>query len=270
MAKLILLGVLILMIVFVVAVVKFLPLPYALGVLLLAAIVLIVGIPWLIKRLMGSVFKRLITGVFGAKSKALRNATAEVHSITVTQRPSHVERDEDEDDDEEDSTPPADLVYYQIDVTITPAPNDSPFAMWEPGDLVLLSQSEPKVTFEDFASIGDDDDDNQEPAKEINSYEVIHVAWPEGGPVRPSSEALQAADDQAFAEHEYDEDDDLDKVRGPQRVLLTVGVPRSAPRELKFRYYFDDFGQIRLPATEAFVEASPSGGPGHIAPPQEK
>ncbi len=102
--------------------------------------------------------------------------------------------------------------YFWLDVTITPQPARGAFGMWEPGELVLV----------DAASRPQDVDSNS--AGVLRDLEVFR--------------------DGAFTK------DEGFKYAGPQRLKMRVGVEPGYSR-LKFRYYFELFGEVRLPAIAA-------------------
>lgn len=152
--------------------------------------------------------RRLIARIFEApfrmKGAALRNASADVHAVRACDPP------ELEGDAEGPNEPRA---WYQIDVTITPEPNDGAFQMWEPGELALAP---PGLTIRRT-----DDLDQLSP---VVTYRFV---------------------DSAVATSTGDGDDDPDKVRGAGRIELTVGVPPDL-HYAQFAYYFETFGELQL------------------------
>jgi len=98
---------------------------------------------------------------------------------------------------------------YDLDVTITPADTSGSFTHWEPCSLTL-------VAFGSKFDIDKSDDDECE----IESTEVE-----QNGQFQP---------------------DEGMKYPGPQRVKLRLSVKTGTP-VLKFRYYFEEFGEVRLP-----------------------
>ena len=101
--------------------------------------------------------------------------------------------------------------YFLLDVTIKPvARSGRGFQLWEPGELLLVS---PDAKAEDTDADGD--------LCEIKRIEIES----EGGFVP----------------------DEGMKFGGPQRLRLTLAVAPEA-RQLQFRYYFELFGNVSLPA----------------------
>ena len=97
-------------------------------------------------------------------------------------------------------------LQYEIDVTITPAKTDGPFGLWEPGELRL-------------ATPGSKIDDSEENGCEIQNIDV----------------------DQ---DGQFVRDEGL-KYPGSQRLKLRVSVAPGTSA-LRFRYYFEEFGEIRF------------------------
>lgn len=121
------------------------------------------------------------------------------------------EHDEEQyDETEDEDIGPCD--HYRIDVTITPQPKAGGFQHWEPDSLVFMpyEASVPSL-------LGDDKD---------VGYPTVEVEVFQNGQFAP------------------DEDG---KYFGPLRVRLLTRVPLDAPRRLKFRYYFESFGDVTLP-----------------------
>lgn len=162
---------------------------------------------FILKKVIGRLITKAFTAPFKAKGAVLRGARLEVHSVTPASAPPRQEGD-----DEEDSASEAGpLAHYLIDVTVTPAPSDGPFQLWEPCSIQLAL---PTATADD--TDGDDD------AGEIHAVRI----W----------------QDDAFV------DDEGMKFPGPQRLELHVGVA-PAIREVRFRYYFELFGTVRFPSS---------------------
>jgi hypothetical protein len=105
-------------------------------------------------------------------------------------------------------------VRYRLDVTISPTNEGGAFNLWEPGELRLVLP-ESKI---------DLDSSSEDEGCEIQSIEVEQ-------------------------EDRFRPDEGL-KYSGPQRLKLCVAVVPGR-RELKFRYYFEEFGQVRLPEVTA-------------------
>jgi hypothetical protein len=113
--------------------------------------------------------------------------------------------------DAEDSGGPRE--HYLVEVTITPAASvEGPFSLWEPGELCLVR---PESVLRP---------ESDEPDDEDNACEVSKIQIENEG---------QWTDDEGM------------KYGGPQRLRLTLAV-QPGIRGLKFRYYFEEFGMIRL------------------------
>jgi hypothetical protein len=146
---------------------------------------------------------------FKAKGAVLRKASAEVHSVEAAEAPSESRRGEHAGD----GKPPAreePREYYRVDVTITPRPALGRFKHWEPGELLVVPYGA-KVTANDDTT-------------DASGPETLEVF--ENGRFGP---------DEGY------------KYFGPQRLRMLVSVPPGAPRRLKFRYYLEAFGDVRLP-----------------------
>ena len=183
------------------------------GMLLLGLLVKLVG-PKLIEK--------AFTAPFKAKGKVLHGATIEVHSAEPCERPERARFDDGDDDDDDDDEEDAEerrrdvqRSYYRLEVTITPAEPTGNFAHWEVGELVLVP-----FDAKPMAGAGGEDDDDIDDLARIDVVEIE-------------------------ADGEYREDDG-DKLPGAQRLRLTVGAMPGQKR-LKFRYYFEDFGEVVLP-----------------------
>jgi hypothetical protein len=105
--------------------------------------------------------------------------------------------------------------YYSVEASIRPVQSDTPFGAWEPGELRLVR---PESVIDASPDTPSDDDDTCE----IKSIEVQL----EGG----------------FEPHNGI------KLPGPQRLRLLIAVKPGSAR-LKFRYYFEEFGSVTLPAS---------------------
>ena len=172
----------------------------AIPVILAANLVLLL----VLKQLIGRLIPHAITSPFKSPGAVLRGARGEVHSVTPASAPP---RREDGEDSASEAGP---LVHYLIDVTVTPAPNDGPFQMWEPGDIRLA-----------LPTARADDTDGDDDVGEIHAVRI----WQDG---------------------EFVDDDGM-KFSGPQRLELHVGVAPNL-REVRFRYYFELFGTVRFPS----------------------
>ena len=164
-------------------------------------------------------FRRILAALFmipfKAKGAVLRGATTAVHSIEAAEAPPS-RGDASPDDEEGDSTvdsprPPAlPRAYYRLDVTITPRPpTGRGFQHWEPGELMILPANA-------RASLDEDDD-----TAEVAGLEL-------------------------FQDGRFGPDEGM-KYFGPQRLRILFGLKPGAPRRLKFRYYFETFGEFTMP-----------------------
>ncbi len=198
--------------------------------LVLGAVVVGAVAAWLLRgRLFNFLLTRLLMIPFRLKGRALRNATVEVHSIRPTAAPPEDAAEMatvDEEDETEPSGPPVPLDYYEVEATITPKPSDGPFMLWEVGELLLVAPGRR----------WDDEDDSAV----IRSIEC----W-----LAPGEEFDDDEDDSAQpvpADGRYVQDTGY-KLPGPRRLRFLVGV-KPGVRELAFRYYFEQFGRLQIPA----------------------
>ena len=160
--------------------------------------------------------KRFFLGMFEAKSKALRGAVANVERVTPAAQPPAWWEDPEMMDEEDDDDPDLRAEkarwdradWYHLEVTISPAPSPGGFQGWEPGELMLVGpDAEPR---------------------EIEEEGDVLIA------------GCELWDDGEWI-------DELDKVEGPQRLRLLIGVPPEGDRHrLQFRYYFELFGAGQL------------------------
>jgi hypothetical protein len=172
----------------------------------------------------GKLLKKAFTAPFAAKGAVLKDASVTVHSVTPAAAPLPAPPDEedeeadgqDEDADTPEYAPERDLVWYHVDLTITPQGQSAPFSHWEPGELVLVSPSAKPGA----EHLMDDDADDDE----IGEIEDLRI-W-DG--------------------EEWREDED-GKYAGSQRLRLHVGVGPEV-REFRLRYYFEIIGDVRVPA----------------------
>lgn len=154
-----------------------------------------------------------VTKELEKRSAVLRGAQAEVHEVVVAEAPP---RDPDDDDDEDEGP----RAYYQIDVTVRPVASAAGESQsWSTGDLHLVSfnAAAPKL---DMLGGGDNNEE---------SYEPLNVQIEQRGSYVPDEDE----------EHE-----------GAQRLRLLYAVPERL-KEVKFQYYGEQFGHIRLPAPAA-------------------
>lgn len=184
------------------------------------------GMKLIIRSFLSNIGKAVMAG-FELKSKVMQGATANVHSVEAAPEPPPriIEQDEDDedDDDEEDEDEdeadekheePRPLAYYRLDVTITPRMPDGPMKMWDVGDLCVVDAKAPPLSLTP--------DDETDAGEGFHFHEVQIF---ESGRATP---------------------DEQGKYEGAQRLNVLVGVPPEL-RELKFRYYTEQFGRIILP-----------------------
>lgn len=173
---------------------------------------LVFGAKLLIKSFLGNL-GNMAKGLFEIKSKVLRGATVQVHSVRPTAVPADLVPEEPGDDADEDEEPPADprdLAWYEVDATIFPAGDTgTPMTHWDLDDLRLVPFDAPAADLDDDV-----------PEAEMHGLRVVA----DGEPAEP----------------------DGSKFLGPQRLHFTAGLPKGV-RAAKFRYYFEDFGRIELP-----------------------
>ena len=176
--------------------------------------------------------KRAMLGLFMTKSRVLRNAGIHVHRVEATERSadppraeaaatesseasseSEIEDDEQKDEDEDDDTlAPADHRFVLVDFTITPKPAQSKMSHWEPGELMLVP----------FDSKVDPEHDTD-------------------------SKVSANADRIRLVEESGQETEDFDKIVGPAHLRAVFAIPPALSGRVKFRYYFEQFGDIVLP-----------------------
>lgn len=107
--------------------------------------------------------------------------------------------------------------HYRLAVTITPHTPAGPFTLWAPGELMIVGA--------DTRSREPDDDES---AGDLSQIEVEH-------------------------DGQFDADEGM-KYPGPQRLRLLIAV-KPGQRVLRFRYYFEVFGTIELPAPDLWPRA---------------
>lgn len=151
---------------------------------------------------------------FKMKGAALRGATVEILSLVPVEAPTALE--DSPDTGAEASS--AGRSFYELDVTIKPSEQvDGPFQGWELGEIRLVK---PESRIDPNSDESSDEDDSCR----IERFDV----WQEG----------------AFVV------DEGWKFQGPQRLKLLLAV-KPGTRSLKFRYYFEEFGQLVLPDNSA-------------------
>lgn len=184
---------------------------------LLASLLLLSIVFQVGKRLAGKMLLNLFTTPFRAKGAVLKNADVRVLSVTPAPTPRH-EQIVDAPTGLEDAEVGAggSHDWYYLDVTITPQPSPGPFTVWEPSEMALVGPNANPTPLEDDGS-------------ELGTIHSVQI-WQDGDWQR----------------------DSIGKYEGPQRLKLHIGV-RSGERRLRFRYYFEIFGHIELPAPQTML-----------------
>lgn len=202
---------------------------YATLLLIVAEVALLI---FVVPKLGKWIFKRALTGMLGMKSKVLRNATVEVHSLEKVPKPlrrvepSQAPTDEiqtpegtvvtgsptEEANDDDDEKDKPGTRYVRVDCTITPGKTAGPMQLYEPDDIVLVSWDK-KVS---LRSMEDEDDSNEAAAVEMK---IVGE----------------------------DPDNDSGKYGGPQRIEFVFRCPPELKSRAKFRYYFETFGDLQIP-----------------------
>ena len=201
----------------------------ALIVILVMILAFVFSVKFMIRSFFSNIGKTIMAG-FEMKAKVLKGATAQVHAVEAIPVPPPAvidqdgdadeeedDEDEDEDEDEDDEEDDRNLNYYRIDATIRPDPQqaEGPMSQWDVSDLVVVdAKARPMQLNLD----GDNEDAGE-------GFHFRDVKVMQDGVLKP------------------DEEGDY---TGEQRLSAVVGVPDGV-RELKFRYYTEDFGRITLP-----------------------
>lgn len=194
-------------------------------VLLVAVVVAVKLLPWwallgglvalvVFGKLYGArLLRRVLVQPFLMKSRVLRGAQALVHDVR-DEEPPPVEVSVDAEADEP-VAPEEPRRHVCIEVTITPTAQGGTFTHWEPGEMRLVPL---EVRRED--PLADDSGDPEADISELGAIEVFEDgAWRK---------------------------DEGEKFVGPMRVRFHVALVPGFER-LKFRYYFEDFGELVLP-----------------------
>ena len=186
------------------------------------------GVKFVIKSMIRQTFSNIgdsMKGLFDVKSKVMRGASVDVHAVRPTMPPKDVLEMADDPELEEFVRAEAaadlqNLRWNEIEVTIFPdAKQSGPMHGWDLDDLRMVPAGTPEPR-----PLGGADDDEQL----IELYDLKIVI---------DGEALQPGSP---------------KVDGPQRLRFTAGSPKGI-RELTFRYYFEQFGSVRLSAGPALL-----------------
>jgi hypothetical protein len=202
-------------------VVAFIYLPWwqALIVVLAMILAIVMGVRFLLRNL-GKILSDSMLKMFEVKSQVLRGAQVQVNSVQPTTAPADTDDEESEAPSEGGSaTRPLrrQVDYFLIDVTIKPAGVQGPMQHWDLDDLRVVPFDTPAATLQEMA--GDD------AAESIEGYDLRDV--------------------KVMENHQFVADQQ-GKYEGPRQISAVVGVP-SHVRELKFQYYGEQFGHIKLP-----------------------
>jgi hypothetical protein len=185
---------------------------------------------WWVRSLVGRAGD-VAQGMFDVKSRVLRGATVDVHSVRPADPPRElvewartVHEEGDADERADAAAQVEDRAWYQFEVTIFPDPAAAgPMGHWDLDDLrVVPAGARPRKIFDA------DGDDGSGEESELHEPRVIQ----DGVAVEPVDA----------------------KFTGPQRLRFVAGLPKGV-KEAQFRYYFEDFGAIRIP------QALPGRGP---------
>jgi len=170
----------------------------------------------------GELAKELLT----MNGKVLRGATIEVHTIEPTDPPAALsqdltgefDNDQDRREFEQELERLRSAKWYRIETTIFPQlRSEGTMTHWDIDDLRLVrSTAKPSA----FAETEPDQD-----AAEAEEFELYDLEIVMNG-------TCETPETSTFY--------------GPQRLRFKVGVPESVS-ELTFRYFFEQFGLIRLP-----------------------
>lgn len=180
---------------------------------------IIVGLKYLFRHIVGNIGE-MAKGMVDQKSRVLRNATADVHSVRGSAPPEEFSRmvDDPDVDDYDRAEAAADLTnlnWYEVEVTIIPdAAQAGAMVHWDLDDLRLVAADTPPPQM-----FGQNEGD--EPT-DFGLYDLRVIE--DGEAVLPEDT----------------------KPSGLRRLRFTVGLPSSV-RAAKFQYYFEQFGRINLP-----------------------
>ena len=188
--------------------------------LVLGLVVLVVGGKYIARRVVGRVVRKVFLMPFQAKGAVLKGASAVIHRISPVPA-----SEVDVAASAESTAAGESRDHYLVEVTITPEAADGPFALWEPGELRLVK---PESVLHP---------ESDEPDDEDNTCEIKKVQIEGEG---------QWADDEGM------------KYGGPQKLRLSLAV-LPGTRTLKFRYYFEEFGTLRLMLAAALSRKAAAG-----------
>ena len=174
--------------------------------------------------------KRFAIGLFMTKSKVLRGATVVVHRVEPAEarqpsvenadapadvaETSDAEQDEDDEPGEDDESRDGPRRYVLVDFTVTPQPGQSRMQFYDPSELML-------VPFD--LKVSPDPDSEPDDANSA-SVDRLTLVNPDGTEVT-----------------------DFDKLTGPAHLRIVFACPPPLSGRVKFRYYFETFGDLTLP-----------------------
>lgn len=178
----------------------------------------VVAMRYLVPFAIGLGLKRFAMGVIQQKSQVLRNAAVHVYSVERTTVPAELnerlieESSELQPGEQEliDVPGPAGR-YVLVDFTITPQSNHSPMKSWEPVELMLIPSLQ-------NVAVSEDDD------KLSATVAQVEIVQENGEVIR-----------------------EFDKVEGKTRLRAIFNCPPLLSGRVKFRYYFETFGDLLLP-----------------------
>jgi len=184
-------------------------------------VALVVGLLVVAKLAAARLFTWALSIPFKWKGAVLRGATVQVHSITPAAPPSKMpEADGASDSESKQESSARD--HFLLDVTVTPNAPPGKFTQWGPNEVQLV-KPESRVRLH---GASDEDD-----ACEVKRIEV--------------EDEGQFKEDEGFA------------YAGPRRLKLLLAVQPGTSR-LKFRYYFEEFGELQLPTNSSFNATAPA------------
>lgn len=184
---------------------------------------LVVGLLVVAKLVAARLFTWALSIPFKWKGAVLKGATVQVHSISPASPPAKKTEANGGSDDE--SAPESSARnYFLLDVTVTPTAPPGKFTQWGPNEVQLV-KTESRVRLH---SASDEDD-----ACEVKRIEV--------------EDEGQFKEDEGFT------------YAGARRLKLLLAVQPGTSR-LKFRYYFEEFGEVELPpnSNSGFNAAAPT------------
>ncbi len=165
--------------------------------------------------------------MFESKSAVLRGAGIQVHSVHPCDPPANLIEASNQlpaaPEDEGEAEVARELHeelhnrnWFQIEATIFPVPGQkTAMTHWDIDDLRIVPIDARPFSWKD------EDDGNDENEFSLHDLQIVS----EGVATMPEDS----------------------KFEGPQRLQFRVGVPKNV-REVKFQYYFEQFGKIPLPA----------------------